>query len=128
MPAWHAVTASVVGGRAMCVHDNDVPSHVKELAVGELIRLRMGQPLDEVPDPRPGTQEQAIINLESARLRRELRTLPALEGKVIRLRYRDELSVRQVARRLNVSVGTAWGIEQRALEMLRASFGVQAAA
>ena len=101
--------------------------------MGELILVATGQRLEEIPDPAPDTEQQAVVNLESARLQRELRALPALEEKVLRWRFGlngtgEELSVRQVARRLNVSTGTAWSIEQRALAMLRASFGVPAAA
>jgi DNA-directed RNA polymerase sigma subunit (sigma70/sigma32) len=100
--------------------------------VNEQIRLLPGQRLDEVADPDPETQEQAIVNRERARRRRELLARPPLERRVLSWRYGladgGELSVRQVARRLNTSVGSAWNIEQRALQMLRASYGVEAAA
>ncbi|MCW3002633.1 MAG: hypothetical protein JWQ20_1931 [Conexibacter sp.] len=76
----------------------------------------------EPVDPAPGPLEAQIIDLEAARVRRLVGALPPLERRVVNWRYGldgPELTVRQVAARLKVSVRTAWLIEQRGLEYLR---------
>jgi len=49
--------------------------------------------------------------------------LPRLEREVVRLRYFEDLTVRQVAARVGVSPATVVRTEQRAIAMLREGFG-----
>jgi RNA polymerase sigma factor (sigma-70 family) len=93
--------------------------------------LPKGRHLDELADPEGDPHEQAVASLEAARLRRLIGKLPELEQRVLRWRYGlngERLAHRQVAARLGVSVGTAWTLEQRALEMLRGEYGLTEAA
>jgi DNA-directed RNA polymerase specialized sigma24 family protein len=89
--------------------------------------VKAGQTLHDIPDPDGDVYERVIERIDAARIRRHVRALPALEQRVITWKYGiggvEPLSCRQIARRLGVSTGTAWNIEQRALAILRASVG-----
>jgi len=86
--------------------------------------------LEHIPDPEADVHEAAMINLEAARLHRELSRLPEPDRHVIEWRYGlgcKPLSLRQVAKRLGIALGSAWNIEQRALDQLRSSYTARAA-
>jgi DNA-directed RNA polymerase sigma subunit (sigma70/sigma32) len=89
--------------------------------------------LGEVADENADVHEQVVSRIEAARLRRLVAGLPPLHARVLRWRFGvseggEELSVRQVARKLNMSVGAAWKLEQQALEMLREEYADEVAA
>lgn len=81
-----------------------------------------------VIDDSTDLQEIVEGREEVARLREALRRIPKRERQVICWRRgiagSRELSVREVARRLGVSTGTAFKLEQRAISLLRADYGI----
>jgi RNA polymerase sigma factor (sigma-70 family) len=89
-------------------------------------------PYDEqrhaVADHSADVHEAAVASIEVARLRRAFRTLPELERRVLAWRFglagTEQLSIRQIATRLGLSVGTVWNLEQRGLEALRSDYGI----
>jgi len=93
----------------------DAATPVADLTLNELLL--------ELPDPDTDVHDAAVTNIEAARLRRYVRTLPMLERKVIVWRHGllgEQLSCLQVAARLGMSKASAVAIEQRALKRLRA--------
>lgn len=91
----------------------------------------IGDMVAQRPDPTADVHQAAVASIEAARLRRHVRGLPPLLRSVICWRYGldcDALSCRQVAERLGVSKATAWNYEQRALEMLRGCYEIDAEA
>lgn len=98
---------------------------------GDYLYRSLDCPLEQLPDPQADVHEAAVHNLEAARLRRELRRLPDLERRVLEWHWGLDgppLSHRQIARRLSISVGSAWNIEQRALSQLRDRYDIADAA
>jgi RNA polymerase sigma factor (sigma-70 family) len=96
-----------------------------------MLQLPAGSSLDQLPDPDVDVCDAVVANLEAARIRRLVAQLPPAERAVIRWRYGlggDRLTHREIAARLGISVGGAWNLEQRALELLRGSVGVAEAA
>ena len=92
-------------------------------------------PIDDVrhlEDPDGDVHEATVSSLHHARLARALRRLPALERRVLEYRFglhdSDELTHRQVAKRLSISAGRAWYLERRALGLLRDDFEIEVAA
>lgn len=85
-----------------------------------------------VIDHSANVEEAAEAHLEVDRLRQALRRLPQRERQVVCWRHgiggSRELSVRQIAKRLDVPRSTVWDIEQRALNLLRADYGLTEAA
>jgi DNA-directed RNA polymerase sigma subunit (sigma70/sigma32) len=76
-----------------------------------------------VADPDHDVAETAIARIDAARARRQVRSLPMLERKVIIWRYGllgEFLTCREVAERLGMSKANAVAIEKRALARLRA--------
>lgn len=93
--------------------------------------ITVGQLLDELPDMDTDVHEMAVVNIEAARVRRFVRTLPLLERKVIAARYGlvgKPMSCRQVAARLGISKSSVSDIEQRALDRLRDMYELSDAA
>lgn len=87
-----------------------------------LISIPAGQTYADVPDPDADVFEAAVTNIEAARVRRLIRQLPEIERRVIRFRYgiqADQLSVREIARRLGTSPKTVTRISDRAMSRLR---------
>lgn len=87
--------------------------------------------LEQLPDPEGDVHDAVVVNIERARVRRFVRSLPAHELKVIALRYGligEPLSCRQVAARLGISHSSVSSIEHRALERLRGMYGLPEAA
>ncbi len=83
----------------------------KNCAKNMLVRFRTYLPLDEiegvlseVADENP--EVRALIGEEAADVQNTVSRLPARVGEVIRMHYFEELSVGQIAARLNVSEGT----------------------
>lgn len=77
---------------------------------------------EEIADPRVDVEADNLQNYEMQQLWRHVKKLPPLERGVICWRAGlegESLNVRQVAKRMRVSVATAWKIEQRGMEMLR---------
>ena len=92
-------------------------------------------PLDDarhIEDPNGDVHDATVSSLHHARLRRALRKLPALERRVLEYRFGldngEEHTNREVAKRLSISAGRAWYIEQRALGLLRDDFALEVAA
>jgi DNA-directed RNA polymerase sigma subunit (sigma70/sigma32) len=91
-------------------------------------------PYLRIPDPAADTEADALANVAVEELRERLAVLTALsptEAWVIRVRYGlaggERLSVREVARRLNVAVSTAHAIEVRSLRALQGVYETAAA-
>jgi RNA polymerase sigma-70 factor (ECF subfamily) len=76
------------------------------------------EPAPDVPDPR----ELADIDRRIA-LYQEVERLPDLQRHVIRMRFVEEKSIREVAAALNRSEGAVKQLQLRALEKLRKSMG-----
>lgn len=83
-----------------------------------------------VPDPAADTEYDAMLNVAAEELHRQLDALSPTEAWVLRARFglagADRLSVRQVARVLQVAVSTAHSLERRGLLALRAANEVPA--
>ena len=81
-----------------------------------------GVPLEAVPDESVDVAAQVIDELERVRVRRALATLPLNERLALCWRFGivgEPAGHREVARRLNVSLGTAVNLERRGLELMR---------
>jgi DNA-directed RNA polymerase specialized sigma subunit len=97
------------------------------LSISAPHRRRM---IEQIPAPTANiaeTLDDQPVNLLHARLRREVRRLPLIERKVITWRYGlegMELTHQEIADRLEIAAKTSWKIEQQALAMLRAAFGL----
>lgn len=76
------------------------------------------EPVPDVPDPR----ELEDIDRRIA-LYQEVERLPELQRHVIRMRFVEEKSIREVAAALNRSEGSVKQLQLRALEKLRKSMG-----
>jgi RNA polymerase sigma-70 factor (ECF subfamily) len=76
------------------------------------------EPAPDVPDPR----EVEDIDRRIA-LYQEVERLPELQQDVIRMRFVEEKSIREVAAALNRSEGAVKQLQLRALEKLRKSMG-----
>ena len=76
------------------------------------------EPAPDVPDPR----ELEDIDRRIA-LYQEVERLPDLQRQVIRMRFVEEKSIREVASALNRSEGAVKQLQLRALEKLRKSMG-----
>jgi RNA polymerase sigma factor (sigma-70 family) len=91
-----------------------------------LMQVPAGRHYTEVADPDADVHEAAVINIEAARVRRQIRRLPTIERRVIRWRYGiecDKLTVREIAARMGIGKSTVSDIEARALDRLRAQLG-----
>lgn len=77
-------------------------------------------------------EEDGVTSLEVVRLRRAMSELPALEARVLKLRYgvnnAESLSHRRIANRLGLSVGAVRDLERRALAGLRRQYVIDEAA
>jgi RNA polymerase sigma-70 factor, ECF subfamily len=73
------------------------------------------------------TAESAQFNLEEveqrARLFRLVDQLPADQGRVVRMRFAEEKSIREIAQELGRTAGAVKQLQFRALENLRKQFG-----
>lgn len=100
--------------------------------MGNVITLPFDETKHTAIDSKPDVHDRAVINIEVARLYRAMKRLPRLERRVIEHRYGlgevEELSTRQIARKLGIPRSTVWDVEQRALELLRQNFGIAVAA
>ena len=76
------------------------------------------EPVPDVPDPR----ELEDVDRRIA-LYQEVERLPDLQRDVIRMRFVEEKSIREVAAALNRSEGAVKQLQLRALEKLRKSMG-----
>lgn len=76
------------------------------------------EPVPDVPDPR----ELEDIDQRIA-LYQEIERLPDVQRHVIRMRFVEEKSIREVAAALNRSEGAVKQLQLRALERLRKSMG-----
>jgi len=77
---------------------------------------------DEPPPEVPNPHELEDIERRIA-LNQEVERLPDLQQQVIRMRFVDEKSIREVAAALNRSEGAVKQLQLRALEKLRTSMG-----
>jgi len=87
----------------------------------EPVAVQAGE-LEHAPTSEPPVEEAAIASIEAQRVRRAVRGLPALERKVISLRFgldEREHSVRETADRLGMSRNMVHRLEHRALDRLR---------
>jgi RNA polymerase sigma-70 factor, ECF subfamily len=76
------------------------------------------EPVPDVPDPRELEDIDRRIGLYQ-----EVERLPELQRQVIRMRFVEEKSIREVAAALNRSEGAVKQLQLRALEKLRKSMG-----
>lgn len=91
----------------------------------EILALQSGQDPHDVADPRVDVADEACAAVEAAELRRTLGGLPSRERDVLSSRFgigQKPRSHRAIASELDLSVGTVWNIEQRALTMLRSAY------
>lgn len=68
------------------------------------------------------TEEQALANIQAARVRRLVRGLPEVERRVVAWHYGigcAPATFAQIAERLGISAPTAYRIERRAIGRLR---------
>jgi DNA-directed RNA polymerase sigma subunit (sigma70/sigma32) len=96
----------------------------KEDVVAKVVYLDSEQ-WGDVADPRVDVFAAVSDSLEGARLRREIRRLPIIERHVICWRNGlagERLGVREVAKRLGIARSTAYDIERRGMERLRAAY------
>jgi RNA polymerase sigma factor (sigma-70 family) len=90
----------------------------REQQLGLSVHDRVKAVIDEDAD----SHEQVVTSIEHARLRRSVRSLPALERHVIVWRYGldgTEYSMREIASRLGMSSAGAQAIHDAALDRLR---------
>ena len=95
----------------------DAATPVADLTLNELLK--------ELPDPDVDVHHTAVTNIEAARVRRLVRTLPALERRVVVARFGlagPALSCRETAVRLGLSRTGVSRIERRALNRLRGMY------
>jgi len=94
---------------------------VRSVCIDELRRrARHPGPVDapaEPADPRGGSIGEAAE--ERARLARALDALPERERRIVRLRFHDGLSFREIAELLDVPQGSVAGWYSRGMERLR---------
>ncbi len=86
-----------------------------------------GELVGVLPDPSADVHQAAVTKIEEARVRSFVRKLPMLERKVIVARYGlagEELTCRQAASQLGISASGVSAIEHRALDRLRAMYGL----
>ena len=107
---------------------------VTEDAVLEALELSAVSivPLDGAAEDEEGASLAAFLGMEEAgysafergdALRRAMDSLSGRQREIVRLRYFENLSQREIARRLNVSQMTISREERRALEQLRRQVG-----
>jgi RNA polymerase sigma-70 factor (ECF subfamily) len=94
------------------IASNAIADHWRERA------RHADEPAPDVPDPR----ELEDIDRRIA-LYQEVERLPDLQRRVIRMRFVEEKSTREVAAALNRSEGAVKQLQLRALEKLRKSMG-----
>jgi RNA polymerase sigma-70 factor (subfamily 1) len=70
------------------------------------------------PDSLPSPSEQVVQNEEFERLSGAIQKLPEREREAILLRYREQLSIADIAARLGVTEGAVSGLLRRATERL----------
>ncbi len=76
--------------------------------------------LEVLPSAERGTAEEAEMNIERARVRKALETLPDAQREVIVLAYFQGLSQSEIAARLNQPLGTVKTRVRLAMQKLRA--------
>jgi RNA polymerase sigma-70 factor (ECF subfamily) len=80
---------------------------------------RAGEELPEqMHDPQPGLETQAVDHSEQQHLMRSLETLTDEQQLVVQLRFVDGLSVEETAKVLNKSAGAVRALQHRALRGL----------
>lgn len=82
-------------------------------------RARVRQPDEDTPEPAAG--EPRDLESERRDLARIVRHLPEAEREVVTLRFADEMSLAEIARALEVPVGTVKSRLHKALSRLRRS-------
>ena len=75
--------------------------------------------LETLPSSQRATDEQAITNLEGARIRKALAILPPAQREVIDLAYFHGLSQSEIARKLDQPLGTVKTRVRLAMQKLR---------
>jgi RNA polymerase sigma factor (sigma-70 family) len=107
--------------------DDKAGAERSHIEMGRVLMLPYDEARHAVADPKYDVHEAVVVNFDKARLRRALRLLPPLEWHVIKHRYGFgglELTVRELAKEMGLPTTSVWRIEQRALDRLRAHFGV----
>ena len=103
-------------------------SGVESFGWGELPILGSGCSLEELVDAEIDVVEEAIVSIEAARLRRELRRLPELERRILVWHYgigdAEQLTHSEIAERLGMPKGSIWKLEQHALQLMRGCYGL----
>jgi RNA polymerase sigma-70 factor (ECF subfamily) len=94
------------------------------------ILQREGTPLDTAAEPAtaPSSLTALLADERSTRLRRAVTALSSGERTAVMLHYRDDLSVREIARALGVTTGTIKTLLFRARRHLRERLGQARAA
>lgn len=93
---------------------------------GRREKLAGDEVLDGAESPEGGPPvDEAIVQEIAGVINRSLNAVPPLYKDVVRLRYREGLSLKQIARRLKLPVGTVKARLSRAADMLKDSLNFQ---
>jgi len=77
---------------------------------------------EEYPDHAVNSHVEKTYGDKSIDLREAINRLPGIEKQIIRLFYADELKIREVAKVLDVPIGTVKSRLNRARNMLKSNF------
>jgi RNA polymerase sigma-70 factor (ECF subfamily) len=87
----------------------------------ELARGDNTEVIEEAPDPRPTPEETAIAEADAQALVRAIASLPVGFREVLLLREQEDLSYRDIARIVDIPIGTVMSRLARARGLLRQS-------
>src|SRR3984893_3969611 len=87
----------------------------------ELMRGDHTEAIEEAPDPRPTLEETAIAEADAQALVRAIASLPVGFREVLLLREQEDLSYRDIARVVDIPIGTVMSRLARARGLLRRS-------
>ncbi len=109
---------------------NLVMDHYRRIK-GEGARLQSfddedAAPVERVPDTRLTAEEELIEQATIDELEQYLGLLPEVQQEVVRMRYWEDMSFREIAEATGVSINTALGRMRYALINLRKMMGSQA--
>jgi RNA polymerase sigma-70 factor, ECF subfamily len=87
----------------------------------ELMRGDASEAIDDAVDSRPTPEESAIADADSKALVRAIATLPVGFREVLLLREQEDMSYRDIARVVDIPIGTVMSRLARARGLLRQS-------
>jgi RNA polymerase sigma-70 factor (ECF subfamily) len=102
-------------------HDERCKKHPCLFSELEMATEEEITPLEYIPDPAPLPEDVAELQDRQRQILAAIQSLPARYRPIVFLRYREELTFREIGHRLNLSENTAKTYFQRARPLLRAS-------